>query len=61
MGVHICNKKREAANVVPESQQGLIEDVPAHEELFATSPPQAASPENDGVLAEENLTHKRKL
>ena len=42
MGVHICNKKQEAANVVPESP---IEDAPAHEELLATSPPQASSPE----------------
>ena len=49
MGVHICNKKQEAANVVHESP---IENV--------TSPPQAASPESDGVLAEENLTLKRK-
>ena len=58
MGVHICNKKQEAANVVPESP---IEDLPAHKESFATSPPQAASPETDGVRAEENLTLKRKL
>ena len=58
MGVHICNKKQEAANVVPESP---IEDAPAHEELLATSPPQASSPETDGVLAEGNLTLKRKL
>ena len=50
MGVHICNKKQEAANLMPESQPGPIEEVPAvlaHEESFATSPPQAASPEND--------------
>ena len=58
MGVHICNKKQEAANVVPESP---IEDAPAHEELLATSPPQASSPETDGVLAEGILTLKRKL
>ena len=46
MGVHICNKKQEAANLMPESQPGPIEEVPAvlaHEESFATSPPQAAS------------------
>ena len=58
MGVHICNKKQEAANVVPESP---IEDTPAHEESFATSPHPAASRENDVVLAEENRTLKRKL
>ena len=47
--------------MVPESQPGPIEDVPAHEESSATSPPQAASPENDDVLAEKNRTLKRKL
>ncbi len=62
MEVHISNKKEEADRVVPESQQGPIEVVPAHEKSFAASPPQAASPDPTAeinVLAEENKRKPR--
>jgi hypothetical protein len=46
LAVHIRKKQQEANSVVPESQLGPIEDVPAHAEACPASlpQPQAASP-----------------
>jgi hypothetical protein len=44
MAIHIRKKQQEANSVVPESQLGPIDNVPAHAEVCPASLAQAASP-----------------
>jgi len=44
MAIHIRKKQQEANSVVPESQLGPIDNVPAHAEACPASLAQAASP-----------------